>query len=404
MTHTFPTDPGRVLYAVTDPVTALAFLRGQLAYVRSQNFEVHLACGGSAELEMFAAAEGIVLHDVPLSRRWLAMRDIVSLVRAVRLMRRVRPTVLNYSTPKASAVWAIASWFARPSLVVYLLRGLRLEGEKPNRPGFIVLWVMELLACRSAHVTVCVSMSLRLRALGLRITDPTKAVVLGEGSSNGVDADRFVSASTEVMRNVRESLALKEDDFVLGFVGRLTLDKGLEQLLDAVQELADCSNLKCLLVGSPEAGFNLDNLVEQRPGLRERIVHVSTAGAIESYYAAMDLFVLPSHREGMSNALLEAQSMRLPCITTDATGCSDAIEDGVTGVVVPARDTVSLAKAIQRLMEAPALRARMGEAGRRRVKERFKPERLWREYVELYRCRTEGLPGMPQQQNPNVGV
>jgi hypothetical protein len=91
--------PRRVLYAVTDPVTAVSFLQGQLAFLREEGFELHLACGRSPQVDELAIREGVTLHDVPLSRSWWSWADFRALVRAVRVLRQVRPHILNYSTP-----------------------------------------------------------------------------------------------------------------------------------------------------------------------------------------------------------------------------------------------------------------------------------------------------------------
>ena len=173
-----------VLHAVTDPLTALSFLRGQLAHLRVSGFDPHLACERTPELEEFARREGVTLHDVPLTRGWWSAKDVRSLTRAVRVLRSVKPDVLNYSTPKAALIWAIATWFARPRMVVFLLRGLRMEGETRRSAKFWILWLMEVLAARTADVTVCVSDGLRQKALDLRLVAPHKAIVLGAGSAS----------------------------------------------------------------------------------------------------------------------------------------------------------------------------------------------------------------------------
>lgn len=375
----------RVLYTVTDPVTALCFLRGQLAFLDAQGFEPHLACASNREIREFAASEGATIHDVPLSRKWLSRMDLVALVRAVRVLRAVRPAVLNYSTPKAALVWAIASWIARPPFVVFLLRGLRLESERPWRPRFALLWAVERIAARSAHVTVCVSGSLQRRALQLRLVRHDRTRVLGAGSSNGVDSSRFRPISPQERQDARISIGVAASAYVVGFVGRLARDKGIEELLDAIEVCVEEADVRCVLVGSPEPEFDLDAALAARPIAASRTTVRPATSTVEDEYAALDVLVLPSHREGLSNALLEAQARALPCITTDATGCVDAIEPGITGLVVPVRDPRSLANAIALLGRHPDRRSSMGQAGRDRVERLFRPDHVWSEYVALYR-------------------
>jgi glycosyltransferase involved in cell wall biosynthesis len=376
----------KVLYAVTDPLTALSFLRGQLGFLAAHGFEVHLACARTRELNEFAAREGVTVHDVPLSRAWWARGDLGSLLRAIRVLRSVRPDVLNYSTPKAAMVWAIASWFSRPNLVLYLLRGLRLEGQRPWTLGFGLLWLAELLSTSSAHRTVCVSHSLRDKALSLRLVRKTKSLVFGRGSSNGVNITRFRPPTGEDREAARATYGLDQDRFVVGYIGRMNRDKGVPELLDAVESaVASACELQCLLVGTLEPGFDLDDQLRRRTVAQGRTRWFPSTRAVEQAYAALDVFVLPSHREGMSNALLEAQAMAISCVTTTATGCRDAVLPDKTALVVPVDDSRSLTNALLWLAHDPGRRHVMGQAARAHVVEHYKPEDLWQSYADFYR-------------------
>lgn len=371
-----------VLYAVTDPITALSFLRGQLAFLKADGFEVHLACGSSPDLQRLADEEGVVFHEVPLSRTW-RIGDAVRAVRqASKILASVRPHVLNYSTPKASLVWAIASWSRRPPMVIYLLRGLRLEGERPRSLAFLLLWLTELVACRSADGVVCVSHELRRNAIKLRLVRQGRAVILGSGSSNGVDAGRF-SHAAQYRTAMRDDLGYSPRDIVVGFVGRLTRDKGIYDLLAAVAGLDD--RICLLLIGGTEPDVDLSELLESHAVQGNRLRHVEHTNAAERYYSAMDIFVLPSYREGMSNALLEAQAAGLACVTTVATGCRDAVVRGVTAEVVPMGEPAALAKAIEWLAEDEDRRRDYGAQGQAWVRRQFQSHDQWQRYAELYR-------------------
>lgn len=367
----------RVLYTVTDPITALGFMRGQLSYLRSHGYDVHLATRASAELERFAAEEGVTLHDVPLSRRWLSRDDLGSLRRARRVLKRARPDLLVYSTPKASLIWALACVSRRPRAVVYLLRGLRLESEPKRGPEVALLWLCELISARTADLVLCVSESLRERALDLWLMRRDRAVVLGNGSSNGVDAHRFRPDPAR-RADMRESLGYTDEDVVVGFVGRLTEDKGV---CDLVEALTRCeSEVRVLLVG-PAERVDEEELLDKGAG---RLLHVEMTRHVEAYYDAMDVLVLPSWGEGLPNVLLEAQAMGLPCVTTTGTGCRDAVRPNVSALVVKPRAPQELARVIDRLATHPDLRAQMGPAGREHVVEHFDPQQHWDRYVELF--------------------
>lgn len=375
-----------ILISVTDPITAQLFLRGQLTDLKRSGFDPHLACAMTPDLGEFAKQEGVIVHAVPLSRGWVSPQDLRALATAVRVLRATKPAVLNYSTPKAALIWAIASWFSRPPAVVFLLRGLRMEGESRRNPKFWILWLMELIAARTSDVTVCVSHGLRAKAISLRLISRRRSRVLGAGSSNGVDASRFGPISAVERQEARSRLAITDAAFVVGYSGRFSRDKGIADLLDAMQLCGPKLNLTCVLVGFPEPDFDLCAEVASRPEIADRVIVQPATRQVSEVYAALDCFVLPSHREGMSNALLEAQARGLPCVTTDATGCVDAIEPGVTGWVVPAHDSEALARGLVTAARdiqsgSPSIR---GEAGRERVVRLFAQGDVWARYIDLY--------------------
>jgi glycosyltransferase involved in cell wall biosynthesis len=369
----------RVLYSVT-VATTVPLLRGQMLYLKHAGFDVHLACEASPYVEQLAEEEGFTLHDVPLRRSWLAFDDIKGIWRAVRVLREVKPNVLNFSTPKASLVWAIASHFWRPGFVVYLLRGLRLENERRWSVGFLVLWMTELIASRSADLVVCVSDELRRKALDLRLMREEHAVVLGKGSSNGVSTERF-TPSIELREEMRRRLGFTDSDIVVGYVGRFVKEKGIFDLLNAMSLTP--KDVHCVLVGDSELDVDIRTLLNERQ-LQHRVRVVDFTHDIRNYYAAMDIVALPSHREGMPNVLLEAQAMALPCVTSDATGCRDAVAENETALVVPMNAAEQLAAAIEHLAEDPEMRERFGRAGRRRMLEHFRQTDHWERYVTLY--------------------
>jgi len=355
-----------------------------MAFLVAEGFDVHLACQGDEAVREMALAEGVTLHEVSLSRTWFSPADLRGMLRAARVLRAVRPAVLNYSTPKAALVWALACIVGRrPPRVIYLLRGLRLDGERAWTLKFALLWLCEVVAARVADTVVCVSPGLRRRATGLRIARASSSIVLGKGSSNGVDATRFVP-STQRRAAMRAQLGSADDEVIVGFVGRLTADKGIYDLLDAVRLLR--RPVRLLLVGPTEPDIDLDALWLRYSDLRPCVTHVEYTRATPDYFAAMDVFVLPSLREGMCNALLEAQAVELPCITTDVIGCRDAVVPGVTARVVDPHAPEQLARVIEQLASDPELRVRMGRAGRQHVLEHFVPEKLWRRYSCLYRA------------------
>jgi len=195
---------------------------------------------------------------------------------------------------------------------------------------------------------------------------------------NGVDLQNLKDLPDKLQARAR--LALPPDQVLVGTVARLDPVKRLDVLLQALRSLSDVG---AVVVGDgPERVILIE--VSERLKLTERIFFVGHQEDVWPWLAALDVFVLCSDWEGMSNALLEAMAARLPVVATAVGGTPDVVVDGVTGLLVPPRDPPALAKAVVRLLRDPDLRHRMGEAGRERVEEHFSLERMVGRTQALY--------------------
>jgi glycosyltransferase involved in cell wall biosynthesis len=216
---------------------------------------------------------------------------------------------------------------------VYVLRGLKLETSTGLRRQ--ILLGAERLAAACAHVVLCNSESLRVEALALGVAPAEKLQLLGDGSSNGVDMERFSPGPSDV----RERLGLSSEAMVLGFVGRLTRDKGLPELIEAFEAILTREpEARLLLVGWFDAsedalGEGLRARIKNHP----RIHYTGFVADTAPYYRAMDVMVLPTWREGFPNVVLEAAATGIPVITTVSTGSRDSVVPEVTGLLIPPR-------------------------------------------------------------------
>lgn len=377
----------RVLHAVTDSISTV-LMRGQLAYLKMNGFDPVLLSSPGKELEQIGTQENIPVVSVAMRREISPLRDLRSLFQIWQLLRRIKPTICNSGTPKAGLLVGFAAWLTRVPCRVYTIRGLRLETA--NGVKRIVLTITEKVACLSAHRVICVSASLRERAIALGLVPRSKTVLLGAGSSNGVDASRFepTPERTALAAALRQNLGIRTDQPIIGFAGRFTRDKGLPELVAAFQWIREQSpEAVLLLVGDFEAGdpvpSEIRDFIESDPAIHR----VGFTSQIELYYLVMNIFVLPTHREGFPNTVLEAQAAERPVVTTRATGAVDSIEDGVTGLLVPVGDSIALAEALKRLLADRPLAAQIGRAGRCRVLREFAQERIWgalaNEYISL---------------------
>jgi len=373
----------RLVYVVTAAGTAEGFLRGQLRHMQSCGFRVTLIASPAPALDTIAAREGIAVRGVPMSRSISLAQDLRSLFLLVRSFKELQPEIVNVGTPKAGFLAGVAAVLCRVPHRIYTLHGLRLEGATGGRRK--LLTATEWIACRSAHTILCVSHSLKDSVVSMRLAAPSRVVVLGEGSCNGVDTSWFRPAEGSAPSELRRKLGIHRDARVIGYVGRLTRDKGIRELVEAYVALRRRRpDLRLLLVGGQDETDPLD------ADLCEAIDHdegVAVTGWVADpapYYHTMNVFVLPSYREGLGQTALEAAASQLPVVTTDATGARDAVIDGVTGLRVRRGDAHSLAEALAGVLDNPTLAGRLGREGRNWVSRAFAPEQLWTKLAQLY--------------------
>jgi len=395
----------RLVIAVNSAI-ALGFVQGQLQFFQDRGFDVTVLCPERRKDEWeVARPKGVSIIEVPMERKIAPWRDLQSLLRLWRHMRTLRPAVTNVGTPKAGLLGGFAAWLNRVPCRFYTLHGLRFETTKGLKRRILIY--AERLACRFAHRVVCVSHSVRKRAIASGLTRAERMVVFGSGSCNGVDASHFAATPQIVRRasQMRHQLGIPLGAPVVLFVGRLTCDKGIPELIKAFSQLVvRFPELRLLLAGCFEDG---DPLPSDTRRCLETHPHVILAGAVSDtapYYAAADVLVLPSHREGLPTVVLEAQAAGVPVVGASTTGIVDVVADGQTGLLFPVGNVPALAEAIARLITDGALAIKLGLAGQEQVRRKFRQEQIWqalhREYLEvLQRNESRRSSILPQLEN-----
>jgi lipopolysaccharide/colanic/teichoic acid biosynthesis glycosyltransferase/glycosyltransferase involved in cell wall biosynthesis len=368
----------RLVHVTTVPQT-LAFLRGQVAYMKSQGYEVSAVSSPGAALEAFGRQEGVAVHGVEMPRRITPFGDLLAVLRLMLLFRRLRPDIVHGHTPKGGLLAMIASWLAGVPVRVYTLHGLPLETARGLKRS--ILRCCEQVSCALARRVTAVSESLRRRAVSFGICRAERISVLGAGTVNGVDAEqRFLPApvcSYEAAR-ARRALGIPSEVRVLGFVGRVVRDKGVGDLVEAWKELREeFPDLYLLVVGPREPQDPIDPEADRVLREDPRVRLAGEIGSMRGMYSVMDVVALPTYREGFPQVPLEAAAMERPVVATRVTGCVDAVVDGETGTLVPPREPHELALALGAYLRDPVLRRRHGKAARARVLRDFRPENLW---------------------------
>jgi glycosyltransferase involved in cell wall biosynthesis len=393
----------RLMYVVTSPLT-VTLLRGQLRAMADVGFDVSVVSAPGPELQAVAAEEGVTALPVAMKREISPLADFSSLLALRKLMLERRPDIVNLSTPKAGLLGARAARMARVPATVYVLRGIRYETAKGLKRQ--LLRRAERIACGHADLVLCVSESVRKRLEIEGILSAPHSRVLGSGSSNGVDAARFAPTPERLERaaQMRREMGIADNAPVIGYVGRLTRDKGLPELLAAYEGIKrKIGAVRLLIVGGDETGDPLGPQVHKQLRSDRSVVCVGHVPDAAPYYHVMDVLALPTHREGFPNVVLEAYAAAKPVVATRATGVIDAVMEDGTGLLVPVGDAAALGEALVSLLLSPNTRHDMGDAGRRWVVRDFRPIRIWRELEREYKklLHERGLP-LPQGELPST--
>ncbi|GHD41708.1 glycosyltransferase family 1 protein [Mycetocola manganoxydans] len=363
-----------VCLIVTAEVTATTFYRGYLAYLRRSGWDVTLIASSDGNLEELGHSEGVQVVNVPMRRDPSPGDDLVSLVRLFKQLKRLKPDVVVTATPKAGLLGTLSALLARVPVRVYQLWGIRFETE--TGPKRAMLKLLESWSIRFSTQVVANSDSLARRAADLGLLGRKQTVVLGPGSSHGVDLERF-SADAEfptVDSATAKFLARRPSALVIGFVGRVHPDKGIRTLLQALEICArQALDVRLLVVGA----FESADVVTQ---IEQSQIETHLVGSVDDtrpYLRAMNIHCLPTRREGFPNVVLEAAAMGLATVASDATGAIDSVVDGETGLLFVTDDAESLARAITRLAVDKDLRSRLGTRARAHVEANFKREKIW---------------------------
>jgi glycosyltransferase involved in cell wall biosynthesis len=368
-----PVEPRTIVFGVTVAMTAKAFLVAQLKAFADNGWQVHLVTGEPG-LEDFAAKEGARLHVVPM-RRTPSAGDPRALLEMLRLLRRLRPDLVVMGTPKMGLVGTLAARLARVPARVYLVHGYRPDGA--TGLAHRILRRMERTAAGSATDVIAVSPSLAARLVEAGVISAGEVRVLGSGSANGVDLDRFHPVDLVARDAIRRGLGLSVDDEVVLVAGRLTHDKGLAEL-PAIWERIRAARPKArlLLVGGEEPADDRDEAALRDLRKDSSVAFIGFTDEIERFYGAADVLLLTTRREGLGMVALEAGAAAVPAVAWRATGVIDAVVDGKTGVLVPIGDVNATSTTVLNLLEDENMRLALGAAATAHVAREFDHRRV----------------------------
>lgn len=390
----------RLLHVTTTDISLALLLGPQLKAFLQSGYEV---IGTSAPGPFVEQLEADGIRHVPLShstRSIAPLHDVLAGPELYRLLRDLAPDIVHTHNPKPGIYGRIAARAAGVPVVVNTVHGLYATSDDTLRRRAVVYGLERIAACFSDAELVQNPEDIDTLA-ALRI--PRERLQL---LGNGIDLDRFSpGANNGARRRVRAEIGARDDNVVVGAIGRLVWEKGYGELFFAAAELREQFPNVMFVVAGPAEPTKSDGIdaaaIARAEGAGVRFLGYRSD--VEDIYAALDVYVLASHREGFPRSAMEAAAMGLPIVATNIRGCRQVVEAGVTGLLVEPHDARDLARAIARLATDPRVRESMAKAARLKALHDFDQRRVIDITLKLY-AELLKRKGRPPVRDPSTSI
>lgn len=363
----------KICFVTTISLTLKCFILPLTKYIHENtDWDISFIC---SEDDEFAKNLPEYIHYYPVHmERGISIAGVKAMLQMKEIFKREKFDIIQYSTPNAAFLASIAAKWANTPVRIYHLMGFRFLGSKGCMRKF--LQAIEKITCKMSTNIECVSESNRKMGIELKIFNENKAVVIWNGSTGGVDINRFDYKKRSVYREeIRKKYLIDETDFVFGYVGRIVADKGVNELLEAFERI---NNAKLFMIGSNEGVNSIDERLYKNSIKNENVIYTGSVENVEKYFSAIDVLLLPSYREGFGNVVIEAAAMGTPAIISNIPGPIDAVIPDYTAKVVEVKNVDDLHKAMLFMMDTDYVN--MGVCAKNFVVDSFENNKL-NEYI-----------------------
>jgi len=375
----------RVLHVCTILLTARTFIAPVARYLAARGYDVAVACSAGEEVDgpgqpADRVLAGCPLHPVDIPRTIRPLADLRAVWQLYRLIGKLRPDIVHTQTSKAGVLGRLAARLAGVPIIIHTAHAFPFHAYQSALVHHVYVLIERWAACLADLIMVDTE---SVRADGLRhriVRDPATLVTV----PMGIDLKKF-SSSPQGPDNIRKILGFRPQDLVVGTVARLVPDKGIECFLRmAASLLAARPDSRFLIVGDGPLRGELERMTETL-GIRSAVVFTGLRTDVPDLMEAMDLFVLPTLREGFGVVFAEAMAMGRAVVGSRIGPVAEVVEDGVTGYLVPPDAPDEFAARALELLSDEAKRRAFGEAGRRRVEKLFTEVRMCETIDRQYR-------------------
>jgi len=376
----------KLIRITTIPLSLEKLLEGQLTYM-NQYYEVTAVAAEKERLEKYGEKNKVNTFWVEMTRAITPVQDIKAVWKLYNFFKKEKPEIVHTHTPKAGIVGMLAAKLAGVPLRLHTVAGLPLMETTGTKRK--ILDQVEKFTYKLATKVYPNSRGLKDIILKEGFVIEDKLKVLGKGSSNGIDTryfDPFQFDDTQ-KKNKRQSLGIPQEDFIFIFIGRLVSEKGINELVEAFNNLqAENQNISLLLVGPFEK--ELDPLKEETfktIQLHEKIFTTGYQEDVRPYLAVSNALTFPSYREGFPNVVMQAGAMNLPAIVSNINGCNEIIVEGINGVIIPVKDTSALITAMKLFVENKNYTERLSSNARDEICKYYERKEFWQILLKEYK-------------------
>lgn len=370
-----------ILHVVNISFVLRHFIGEQFSYFPQKGYKLFVACSPSEDLASLAEQNHFEYLETPINRKLTIGQDIKSIINICKYICVNHIDIVEGHSPKGALIAMIAAAICKVPIRIYFRHGLVYETSHGIKRE--ILKLVDRITSFCATKVVCVSPSLMKKSIEDHLCPASKQIILGGGTCGGIDTQHKYNPdniSTEKLQNYRVKYGIEQDDFIIGYTGRLVRDKGIIELVEAFDLLPKELKAKLLLVGMFEERDALPFSVQERIIEDQRIIYTGLINIdMEYFYKMMSVYVLPSYREGFPIGVLEAQAMQVPVLTTTATGCCDSIINKETGLFIT-HNPQNIATQLEKIRICYSY----GHAGRKWVVENFDNLIIWKYIENLY--------------------
>ena len=338
----------KIIRITTVPISLKLLLSGQMKFMKDAGWEVLMVSADGKEINEIVKKEGCPHEVIPFTRKITPLQDLACLWQLYNLIKREKPDIVHTHTPKAGLLGMLAAKLAGVNIRIHTVAGLPYMVAEKQKKSLLVK-IEKLTYSWATHVWPN-SRSLKRFIVDENLVGQEKLKVIGNGSSNGVDLEKFNRGVLKENHLVAATMRIMpgDNDFIILAVGRLVKDKGIEELVTAFLDSKISERSKLVLLGSFEQELNpIDEEIVRKIKDHPRIVQIEWTDHVAHYLALADVLVHASHREGFPNVLLEAGAMQVPIICSDIIGNTDIVTNKKTGLVFPVKNKDVLKDALE---------------------------------------------------------